>query len=275
MSADMIPWPVPEPTIPPDTHPVLAAAARAATEAFGAARARFGRAALRESQGMGADGTPTMLVDRLVEDAIAETAERFGVNLLSEEIGTIDNGSALTLVVDPVDGSANAAAGVPLSAFAAALAVDSRPVESLTCWLDTGRSWHATSTAATPYRTSGRTTLDGAAVSLLRPRARIRDPWWRIAERAARIRILSTTCLEAALVAEGSTDAFADAGSDTHRIVDLAAAMVMLPAAGGVVLDAYDRPLELDPDLTRRWSGVIAATPALGEQIAAAIRGEV
>jgi myo-inositol-1(or 4)-monophosphatase len=73
-------------------------------------------------------------------------------------------------------------------------------------------------------------------------------------------------------VAEGSTDAFADAGSDTHRIMDLAAAMVMVPAAGGVVLDVWGRPLEIDPDLSRRWSGVVAATPALGEELANTLR---
>jgi len=72
-------------------------------------------------------------------------------------------------------------------------------------------------------------------------------------------------------VAEGATDAFADAGSDTHRIVDLAAALLIVPAAGGAVLDAHGRPLDLDPDLTRRWSGVVAATPALAEQLTAAI----
>ncbi|MBP2049782.1 fructose-1,6-bisphosphatase/inositol monophosphatase family enzyme [Streptomyces griseochromogenes] len=94
-----------------------------------------------------------------------------------------------------------------------------------------------------------------------------------MATRASRIRILSTSCLEAVLVAEGSTDAFADAGSDTHRIVDLAAAMLTVPAAGGAVIDVHGRPLEIDPDLTRRWSGVVAATPELAEELADAIRG--
>jgi myo-inositol-1(or 4)-monophosphatase len=128
----------------------------------------------------------------------------------------------------------------------------------------------------TPYRTTGRTTLDGAAVSLLRPHGEDDDAWWRVAKRAARVRILSTTCLEAALVAEGSTDAFADAGSDTHRIMDLAAAMVMVPAAGGAVLDVQGRPLEIDPDLTRRWSGVVAATRELAEELVSTLkdRGE-
>ncbi len=268
-----IPWPVPEPHLPSGVHPALAEATRAATDAFRAAREAYDRAQLAEKVQVGADGTPTMRLDILVDTAIAEVVNAHRINLLSEELGHIDNGSAVTLVTDPVDGTANAASGVPLSAFAGVIAVDGVPTEALTSWLDTGRCWHTVAGQPSPYRTNGRTELDGAAVSLLRPQARIADAWWRVATRAARIRILSTSCLEAVLVAEGSTDAFADAGSDTHRIVDLAAAMVTVPAAGGAVIDVHGRPLEIDPDLTRRWSGVVAATPRLAEELAEAIRG--
>ncbi|MFE5158800.1 inositol monophosphatase family protein [Streptomyces sp. NPDC056697] len=268
-----ISWPVPEPHLPSGVHPALAEATRAATDAFRAAREAYDRAQLAEKVQVGADGTPTMRLDILVDTAIAEVVNAHRINLLSEELGHIDNGSAVTLVTDPVDGTANAASGVPLSAFAGVIAVDGVPTEALTSWLDTGRCWHTVAGRPSPYRTNGRTELDGAAVSLLRPQAHIADAWWRVATRAARIRILSTSCLEAVLVAEGSTDAFADAGSDTHRIVDLAAAMVTVPAAGGAVIDVHGRPLEIDPDLTRRWSGVVAATPRLAEELAETIRG--
>ncbi|TQM03065.1 inositol monophosphatase family protein [Pseudonocardia kunmingensis] len=266
-------WPVPEPMLPAGVHPVLADAVRAATAALHAARRAHDRAGLAETVAIGADGTPTMRVDALVEEAITAAAQRHRVNVLSEEVGFLDAGSAVTLVIDPLDGSANAAAGVPLSCVAGALAVDGTVTEALTCWADTGRCWHVRAGDPPGYRTSGRRALDGAAVSLLRPQERNAGAWWRVARRAARVRILSSSCLEAALVAEGATDAFADAGSDTHRIVDLAAALLMVPAAGGAVLDVAGRPLELDPDLTRRWSGVVAATPALAAELAAAIRG--
>jgi myo-inositol-1(or 4)-monophosphatase len=268
----MINWPMSDPVVPADVHPALADAVRAAAGAFGAARARLDREQLAEKVQTGADGTPTMRLDILVDQAITEVVQAHRVNLLSEEIGVVDNGSAVTLVIDPVDGTANAAAGVPLSAFAGVVVVDGVPKEALTCWFETGRCWHAVAGTPAPYRTSGRRTLDGAAVSLLRPHPRSADAWWRVTRRAERVRILSTSCLEAALVAEGSTDAFADPGSDTHRIMDLAAAMVMMPAAGGVVIDAFDRPLEIDSDLTRRWSGVVAATHELAHEIAATIR---
>ena len=56
-------------------------------------------------------------------------------------------------------------------------------------------------------------------------------------------------------------------------LVDIAAASVLLPLAGGVVIDAFGRPIEFDTDLTRRWSGIVAATPELADEMAAAIAG--
>ncbi|WP_199441857.1 inositol monophosphatase family protein [Umezawaea beigongshangensis] len=266
-------WPVPEPELPEGVHVALAEAAQAAATAYRAARHTHSRRELREEVAQGADGTPTMRVDALVEDAIAESAHRNGVNLLSEEAGFLDHGSAVTLVIDPVDGSANAALGVPLSCFAGVVAVDGVATEALTLWFDTGRTWFARAGEPTPYRTSGRTALDGASVNLMRPKRGTEEAWLRVSKRVERTRSLSTTCLETALVAEGAVDAFADCGSDTHRIMDLAAALVTVPAAGGVLLDLHGRPLSFDPDLTRRWSGVAAATPQLADELIATILG--
>lgn len=113
-------------------------------------------------------------------------------NVLSEERGWVDARSALTLVVDPVDGSANAAAGIPLSCFSAAAAIDDEFTEAMTCWLH----------------------------------ARNREAWWRVASTATRVRILSCSTLESVFVATGASDAFLDAGSDTHHLMDIAGAMV-------------------------------------------------
>ena len=273
MNSRMITWPVPDPVLPETVDPVLAEAARAASAAFRGARERFDREELAERIQMAAAGGAGTRLDFLVDTAIAEVVSRHRVNLLSEELGGIDHGSAFTLVVDPVDGTGNAVAGVPFCAFAAAVCRDGVLTESLTCWLDTGRCWHAIAGEPVRFRTTGRTALDGAAVSLLRPQRADTEAWWRIASRAERVRILSSSCLEAALVAEGSTDAFADVAGDRHRIVDLAPALVLVTAAGGAVIDALGRPIEMDMDLSRRWSGVVAASPALAEELAAVIRG--
>ncbi|MEO3803427.1 inositol monophosphatase family protein [Nonomuraea sp. B1E8] len=261
--------------VPAEAHPALAAAAAAALDAYASATAAYDRVALSAVVADGADGTPTMRVDVLVEDAVLAALTPHPVNVLTEETGWVDNGSAFTLVMDPVDGSANAAAGVPLSAFSAVVAEDGVFTEALTVWLETGRSWWARRGVPSPLRTTGRTEAAGAAVSLLRPHPA--DPgssaaWWEVARRAARVRILSTSCLEGALVAQGATDAFADAATDTHRLVDLAASVVLAETAGGVVSDVFGRPITLDTDLTKRWSGIVAATPDLADELAEILR---
>lgn len=249
-------------------------AAEAARTAYLEARVNHSREVLAEPIGMGADGTPTMRIDELVEGAILRALDNSPVNLLSEESGWVDRGAPTTLVMDPLDGSANAAAGVPLTAFAAAICIDGEFTESLTMWLDTGRAWWAHRDVPSQFRTSGRRELTGAAVSLLRPHPGKPSvgAWWAVVEKASRVRILSTSCLEAALVAEGATDAFADAATDTHRLVDLAAAVVLVDRAGGVVRDAGGRPLTFSPDLTRRWSGVVAATSDLADELIETLR---
>jgi myo-inositol-1(or 4)-monophosphatase len=254
----------------PHLHPGLLAAADAAQRAYADARANHTRAELETVVATGADGTPTMHIDQLVEAAIVEATEPHRLNVLSEELGFLDRGSDYALVVDPLDGSANAAAGVPLACFSAALADGHRFTQALTRWLETGRDWavaDATVLRGGPLQTTGHTSLAGASLSLLRPQPANQRAWNRLAETAARIRVLSCSTLESVLVLTGAVDAFADPGGDIHRLVDLAAACVLASATEAAVLDAYERPIEFDTDLTRRWSGIVAATPDLAYAI--------
>ena len=263
---------LPAPALPPGSHPVLVEACRAAAAAAAHAWSTLDRTARAEKVRTGADGTPTMRIDELVEDAIVAVAARHRVNLLSEEAGLVDLGSARTLVVDPLDGSANAAAGVPLSCFSGVIVEDGIATEALTCWLETGRSIGARVGEEVDFHTTGRRALAGGALSMLRPK--IADHggdttgiWTDLSGRAGRVRILSSSCLESMLVATGAVDAFADAGSDTHRLVDLLAATVVVPAAGGHVCDAYGRDIEISTDLTLRYSGVVAASRELADEV--------
>ena len=52
---------------------------------------------------MGADGTPTLNIDKVAEDVIVEYISKNGIplNILSEEAGYIDNHAEKTLVIDP------------------------------------------------------------------------------------------------------------------------------------------------------------------------------
>lgn len=252
---------------------LLGAAADAAGRALTEARARHSPAELAAEIGLGGDGTPTSRLDEIVDRAVLAEVDGFGVNVLSEEVGWVDRGSAITLAVDPVDGTANALAHVPVFTFSAAVVVDGMPTAALTRWFDGGRDYAVErgQPIDASWRTTGRTSLGGAAVSLLRPQRANRDAWWAVTEAAARIRIFSCSTFEAMLVCRGAIDAFVDAGGDVHRYVDLVAAQVFAEAAGAAVGDVHGRPVEFDVDLTRRWSGIVAATPELLAEIQAAV----
>lgn len=253
-------------------HPALVAASEAASHAWAEAVARFDRAALLEPVADGADGTPTSRIDHLVEAAILSAVEPFGLDVVSEEIGHVDRGSSTAMVVDPVDGTGNATAGIPISAFTAAIAIDGRFTEGLTHWFADGRTWWAHVDEPLTPRTSGRTTLDGALVSMIRPKGDAAG-FLAIAARAERIRVLGSSSIEAALVADGVLDAFVDAGSRTHRLVDLAAAAVIVDRAGGAMIDVHGEPITFTTAVDTRWSGVVAATATLAEEIVAEVRG--
>jgi myo-inositol-1(or 4)-monophosphatase len=146
--------------------------------------------------------------------------------------------------------------------------------------LDTGKSWYATvgDGAYGPddrqLVPSGRRVLAGCDLSLLRPHpgTPAEHAWWRVARQAKRVGVLSCSTLDIALVAQGSVDVFADPGTDTHRLVDLAAAAVFAATGSGHLRDVHGRAVELDTDLTRRWSGVFAATEELADELADEVR---
>jgi myo-inositol-1(or 4)-monophosphatase len=223
--------------------------------------------------GLGGDGTPTMHLDRIIEAPVLEVLERAGVNVLSEEVGWVDRGSAITAVIDPVDGTANSAAGVPISAFAAAIAVDGRIVECLSLWLGTTKRWHSRHDDPVRRTVTDRTSLEGAEMCMLRPRPETWASWSAVASSVARVRVLGSSVIEAGLVADGAVDAFCDPGGDVHRIVDLAPMSLVIEKAGGVMRDLHGRPFTLEPDLTLRWSGVVAASQALADGIIETVLG--
>ena len=158
----------------PAPHPVLLEAANAAREAYLGARSTHTADELAEIVTMGADGTATMRIDTVVEQAVLRATAHTPLNVLSEETGFLDRGSAVTMVTDPLDGSANGAAGVPLTCFSASLATDGEFDHALTCWLDTGHTRFASPEGAwgpTRQHLNPRPPkpLAQAAISLLRP----------------------------------------------------------------------------------------------------------
>jgi myo-inositol-1(or 4)-monophosphatase len=205
----------------------------------------------------------------LAADAVAVerlTAAGFGV--LSEESGRHGPDAEVTVVVDPLDGSTNAAHGIPW--FAASLcAVDSRgPRAAVVLNLASGRRFTAVRGAGAyadgePLHPSGRTDVGEALIGLSGFPAR----WlgWR------QYRALGAAALDLCLVACGALDGYVDCSVDAHGSWDYLGGLLVCQEAGAVVDDLNGRDLVVLDHAARR-TPVAAATPALQADLLAARR---
>jgi fructose-1,6-bisphosphatase/inositol monophosphatase family enzyme len=211
--------------------------------------------------GMGADGTPTSYIDKVAEDSIIGymDSHRLALNLLSEEAGFIDRGFTDTLVVDPVDGTFNACAGIPF--YSVSLAVGRESLagisDGLVMNIVTGDAYHAS-------RGKG-AFLNGRSIKVRGPEkdkvllaymgSSAQPRTYEIAARFRRIRCLGAVSLEICAVASGQADAFMIDYKDvkkTPRIIDIAAAVLILREAGGEAYDANQEILEMPLSLDVR-----------------------
>jgi fructose-1,6-bisphosphatase/inositol monophosphatase family enzyme len=206
--------------------------------------------------------------DLAADAAALAVLERAGAGVLSEESGLRDGDASLLVVVDPLDGSTNAAQGIPW--FATALcAVDADgPLAALVVNLAGGDRFEAR--RGEGARRDGRLLSPsscgdvGAAIvglSGLPPR------WlgWK------QYRALGAVALDLCAVASGVLDGYLDCSQNAHGVWDYLAGWLICREAGAVVVDAGGRDLVVRDPSCRR-TPVAAATPALLDQLVAARR---
>jgi fructose-1,6-bisphosphatase/inositol monophosphatase family enzyme len=206
--------------------------------------------------------------DLAADAAALAVLERAGVGVLSEESGLQDAERPLLVVLDPLDGSTNAAQGIPW--FATSLcAVDADgPLAALVVNLVTGDRFEA-QRGAGAWRNgqvigpSSCTSVRQAIVGLsgFPPR------WlgWR------QYRALGAAALDLCAVAGGALDGYVDCSGDAHGVWDYLGGLLICREAGAMVADAFGRELVLRaPDEKR--TPIAAATPALLDELVAARR---
>jgi fructose-1,6-bisphosphatase/inositol monophosphatase family enzyme len=215
---------------------------------------------------IGADGTATKLVDDLAEREIlrilkAKKTRR--MNLLSEEAGFVDLKGDRLLVADPIDGTTNAARGIPF--YCISLAVGRKSLSDVDVGLVqnlcTGERYEAV---------LGRgATLNGKPIKVRAPvkegvfavgLGRGSDPYAPAA--GGVLRSFGATALEMALVGSGALDGY-QYSRPILRIIDVAAATLIVREAGGVVLDRAGGDLDLALSLVPRFGLTAAPTREL------------
>ncbi len=212
---------------------------------------------------MGADGTPTEEIDKVAENAVLRyiAANNIPLNVLSEEIGYVDNGAEETLVLDPIDGTTNSVLGIPL--YTVSMAVGRNSLSdihtALITNLATGDEYYAVrgnGAYQDGKRISVRHDFNPERIRMSIYLGRGANPFaFSLAKRIKSTRSFGCSSLEMAFVANGSTDGClmqSDCYNRSMRVVDIAASTLILREAGGEVFDLDGVPLDMPFDLSIR-----------------------
>ncbi len=209
---------------------------------------------------LGADGTPTSEVDKVAENTVLDYIVRHNVpvNVLSEEIGYVDYGYEDVLILDPIDGTSNCVADIPM--YTISMAVGKGSLAQLhTAYLRnlaTGDTmWAIRGEGA--YKNGQKVhvrKLDFANLFMLIYLGNGADSKaFRLSKHVKSTRSFGCSSLEMALVAEGQADGFymnSERYSRGVRVVDIAASYLLLKEAGGHIYtldgNAFDMPFRLD-----------------------------
>lgn len=196
--------------------------------------------------------------DEAAHAAAVEVLAPLGVPVLSEERPDppVERGRPW-IVLDPVDGSGNLAAGLPPWAFSAGLVTAGRPVAGLVADLSSGRRWQGAVGSGAERdgvrvapRPGGTVVVPsaGSGTSIAVPHS------------ADRVRVTGCTAIDLCLVADGSAAAWHDLDRGGSRVHDVAGALAVLLAAGGVTLTADGAPVELEARSDARHRFVAAGS---------------
>jgi fructose-1,6-bisphosphatase/inositol monophosphatase family enzyme len=218
-------------------------------------------AALADLDDWGLAGTrPSQYRSDLVADAAAvPILLEAGLGVLSEESGLAGMGRPVVAVLDPVDGSTNAAHGLPWYATSLCAVDAEGPRVAVVANQASGVRFEAVRgggarRAGRPLTASGCEILDRAVVALSGYPAR--HLGW------GQFRALGAAALDLCAVAEGTVDAYVDCSRSGQGPWDYLGGTLVCLEAGAAIVDARGRALVALGHADRR-APVAAATSAL------------
>lgn len=204
-----------------------------------------GKRISRNVIGVGASGDKTYSIDKIAEDIILAEIEQSGesVTIVSEEIGTRDIGGGGDIVlIDPIDGSRNAVAGIPFYATSIAVARGSaigdiylsyvvNLVNGDAFWAERGEGAFLNGEKITAQSDETFSLIAYEAQSPEKDIPRI-APLLRAARKT---RCLGATALDIAYLANGSISVFVN--PSPSRSFDFAGGWLLVREAGGIFTD--------------------------------------
>ncbi len=214
---------------------------------------------------MGADGTPTKFIDEEAEKKVIEVLEKAGkpVTLISEEIGELKIGEGpaeVIFIVDPLDGTVNAIKKIPAYSISIAIVL---PPNSTIKNIEMGFVKNiATGDLYEAFKGKG-SYINGKSLIPSRQEEITRsligtyirgirmEKMDKICNTVKRIRLLGSVAIEL------TYDAFLDIRGNL-RIIDIAAAKLIIEEAGGIITDEKGELLNNPLNVKERTS-IIAA----------------
>lgn len=229
--------------------------------------------------GIGAGGDISRNIDITAEKTVLDYFKKtgFGCTVLGEECGRVEISSNPSgyVVMDAIDGSANAVRGVPFFCSSLAFATDDR-LSSITDAVITDLS-----NGDMYWASKGK----GAFLNDEKIHVHDRDPIYKIVgintsgatpelmqklqpifEQHNHTRHFGANALEMALFARGILDVYVDLRGKI-RIQDVAAGYLIVKEAGGLLLDASMKPLDADLGYQTRISFVAAANQKILDDV--------
>jgi len=196
----------------------------------------------------------------IAADAVAvEMLTRAGLGVLSEESGMHHADRDIVVAVDPLDGSTNAARGIPWWATSLCAVDGDGPLAAVVVDQASGTRYEATRGGGArrdgdPIAPTSMTDLARAIVGITGappPGA----PW-------RQFRAFGAIALDLCAVADGRLDGYVDCAAELHGPWDYLGALLVCREVGVTVSDARDREL-VALDHRARRTPVAGATPAL------------
>lgn len=232
---------------------------------------------------MGADGTPTKLIDLVAEEKVVEILESSNrpLILVSEEIGEFKIGEGrpeVVFVVDPLDGTNNAVKNIPAYGISLA-AAEVKSENSMTIRdlmmgfvknFATGDIYQAVKGKGATLNgekitTSQQDDISKSSIGAYIYRADM-EKVDKLCKMVRRMRILGSVAIELCYVADGTYDAFMDVRGNL-RIVDVAAAKLIVEEAGGIVANEYNQPLNGKLSVLERTSIIASGNSYIHQEL--------
>jgi len=218
----------------------------------------FGRKDKSYVVGTSPSGDETEIFDKISEDIALKHLKPLGVNIVSEELGVIDNNSEWTVVIDPIDGSFNFINGIPFSAFCFGVFKNNEPYYGMTYEFLTGNIYEA-------YIGKG-AYLNGKSIKVkdFNPED-ITISYYpnksmdlkKLLDKIKRVRIFGAFGLEMCYVAKGSLDAVFDIRPKV-RAVDISSSYIICKEAGALITDENGNSLKFELNPTDRINVIVA-----------------